>query len=202
MSYRHCKHCAWGFEHDEWVDSTFCPNCGARLKPGSSTRPRGGEVEHIEPYADVDPARQTKIPVKDIYGELKRVAHTHPYLAGIGAVAVGLAAVWAAPTLITVGNAIVWIGAIITGCGFLSVAFVDREEAERWLKVGVLTLLGGVVIMVGGYTLAVMGICSAAGGVGVAGKATTEDLLKWNLRRKLDKMPIKELMALSRQMDA
>jgi hypothetical protein len=202
MAFKHCKHCAWGFEHDEWVDSAFCPNCGSRLKPRPSAEPRREEVEHIEPYADVDPVpTKTLIPVKDICGELKRVAHSHPYLAGIGAVAVGLAAVWAAPTLVAVGTAIVWIGAIITGCGFLSVAY-DRDQAIRWLEVGLLTLFGGAFIILAGYTLAVLGICSAAGGVGIAGKTATEDLLKWNLKRKLDKMPIKELIALSRQMDA
>ncbi|VGO18804.1 hypothetical protein [Pontiella sulfatireligans] len=202
MAFKHCKHCAWGFEHDEWVDSTFCPNCGTRLGPRPTGGPDRGNVEHIEPYADVDPAPESRVPVMDVWGKLKGAAGSHPYLAGIGAVAIGLAAVWAAPILVTIGTAIVWIGAIITGCGFLSVAYVDRDEAMRWLEVGVLTIGGGLVIILSGYTLAVLGICSAAGGVGISGKAATEDLLKWNLRRKLDKMPIKELLALSRQMDA
>ena len=40
--------------------------------------------------------------------------------------------------MITIGTAICWIGAIITGCGFLSVAHADQEEsmrmAEKMLK--------------------------------------------------------------------
>jgi hypothetical protein len=158
-------------------------------------------VEHIEPYADVDPAPKPRLPVEQICGELKNAARSHPFLFGIGAIAVGAGAVMAAPTLVTVGTAIIWIGAIITGCGFMSVAYVDREEAEPWLEMGVLILLGGATILLLGYALAILGLCSAAGGAGVALKAGAEEALRWRIKRQMQEKSFTELLALSRQME-
>ena len=202
MAYRHCRNCGWGYRNrEEWEAGRFCPNCGSRLEPRSSAQPKRRMVEHIEPYADVDPAPKPRLPVEQICGELKNAARSHPFLFGIGAIAVGAGAVMAAPTLVTIGTAVLWIGAIITGSGFLAVAYVDQEESEPWLEAGVLILLGGAAILLAGYTLAILGLCSAAGGVGVAGTATAKELIKWNLKRRLDKMPLAELLQIAQRMD-
>ena len=50
---------------------------------------------------------------------------------------------------------------------FLSVAFVEKKEAERGIAAGLLALLGGAGIELVGYLLAVAGFCATAGGAGV-----------------------------------
>ena len=193
--HQHCPRC--GQRHDR--EANYCSRCAHALRSKSKcSRPK---VEHLDPYPDVGPALKPKIPVREVCGTLQRAARTHPYLTGIGAVAVGLAAVWAAPTLITVGTAICWIGAIITSCGFLSIACMDREESMRWLEVGVLTLFGGAAILLIGYALALLGICSVAGGTGVALKAGSEEALRWRLRKKMESKSFAELLEIARRME-
>ena len=192
--HQHCPRCG----QRQGRDANYCSRCAHALR--SKARGSRPKVEHLDPYPDAGPVLQPKIPVREVCGTLQHAARTHPYLTGIGAVAVGLAAVWAAPTLITIGTAICWIGGIITGCGFLSVAHADREESMRWLEVGLLTLLGGVALMLAGYTLALLGICSVAGGTGVAVKAGGEEALRWRLRKKMESKSFAELLELNRQM--
>jgi hypothetical protein len=193
--HQNCPRC--GQRHGR--EANYCSRCAHALRSKAKfSRPR---VEHLEPYPDLDAARKPKIPVMEVCGTLKGAARSHPYLTSIGAVAVGLAAVWAAPTLITIGTAICWIGAIITGCGFLTIAYGDREESMRWLEIGLLTLLGGAAIMMVGYAMALLGICSVAGGTGVALKAGGEEALRWRLRKKMESKSFAELLEIARRME-
>jgi len=122
--------------------------------------------ENINPYPCGDAPPKLRLPVGEIIRELKQVAREHPFVFSAGAIAAGIGAILAAPALVTIGTGIMWIGGIITATGFLSAAFVEKREAERWIAVGLLALLGGAGIALTGYLLAVAGFCATAGGAG------------------------------------
>jgi hypothetical protein len=60
------------------------------------------------------------------------------------------------------------IGAILVSTGMLSVLYVEKAEAERWVAAGLLTLIGGAAIGLVGYALTVTGVVAVVGGAGTA----------------------------------
>lgn len=59
---------------------------------------------------------------------------------------------------VTLGQGVMLIGAILIATGMLSVLYVDKKQAEKWIAAGLLTLVAGTGIALIGYALTVAGI--------------------------------------------
>ena len=72
------------------------------------------------------------------------------------------------PGLVTLRQGMMLIGGILVATEMLSVLYVDKEQAEKWIAAGLLTLVAGTGIALIGYALTVAGIVAIVGGTGVA----------------------------------
>ena len=67
----------------------------------------------------------------------------------------------------------------------LSVLYVDKNQAEKRIATGLLTLVAGTGIALVGYVLTVAGIVAIVGGTGVETKATVEAVLRKRIESRL-----------------
>lgn len=79
--------------------------------------------------------------------------------------------------------------------------YVEKEQAEKWITAGLLTLVAGAGIALVGFALTTVGVIAVVGGSGVATKATVEIVLRKRIEQQLKEKSITELIDLSRQLN-
>jgi hypothetical protein len=79
----------------------------------------------------------------------------------------------------------------------LSVLYAEKEQAEKWIAAGLLTLVAGAAIALVGFALTAAGI--VVGGTGVSTKATVEGILRKRIEKKIREKNFSELLDLTRR---
>ncbi|WP_136065290.1 hypothetical protein [Pontiella sulfatireligans] len=92
------------------------------------------------------------------------------------------------------------IGGILIATGMLSVVYVEKSEAEKWISAGLLTLVAGAGIALAGFALTTAGVVAVVAGSGVATKATVEEILRRKIEKQMREKSISELIGISRQL--
>lgn len=93
------------------------------------------------------------------------------------------------------------IGGILIATGMLSVVYVEKEQAEKWISAGLLTLVAGAGIALVGFAMTTAGVVAVVAGSGVATKATVEEVLRRRIAKQMREKSITELIDLSRQLN-
>jgi hypothetical protein len=197
MAYRHCSGCGRAFDQKTWQRESFCSSCGEPLK----TALRRDEPLNIKPYPD-NPRKsgEVRLAVGEILEQLSGFAKRHPYLFSASAVAAGIGGIILGPGLVTIGQGVMLIGGILLATGMLSVVYVEKEQAEKWIAAGLLSLVAGSGIVLVGYALTVAGIVAVVGGSGVAVKTTAEEMLRRRIEKKIRDKSISQLIDISRRL--
>ena len=92
------------------------------------------------------------------------------------------------------------IGGILLATGMLSVVYVDKDQAEKWIAAGLLTLVAGTGIALVGFALTLAGIVAVIGGTGVATRASIEVILRKRIEKQTREKSIRQLITISRQL--
>ena len=100
------------------------------------------------------------------------------------------------PGIVTLGQGVMVIGGILTATGMLSVVYTEKEQAERWIASGLITLVAGAGIALVGFALTAAGIVAVVGGSGVATKTAVEEILRNKIKSQLRKKSRRELLDL------
>jgi hypothetical protein len=196
--YRHCTGCGRGYDQKIWQKESFCGSCGEPLK----TSLRRDQPLHADPYPDAPPKSvNVSLAVGGMVDQLCQFAKEHPFLFSAGALVAGAGAIMLGPSLITLGKGVMVIGGILVATGMLSVLYVEKEQAEKWISAGLLTLIAGFGIALIGLALTAAGIVAIVGGTGVATKATVEEILKRRITKQMEGKSIVELIELSKQLN-
>jgi hypothetical protein len=196
-TYRHCPGCGRGYEQKKWQKESFCGSCGESLKTGMQRR---DEPQEIHPYPDRNPPPKPGLVINKLLNELGECAKKHPFLFSAGAVAFGVGGILLGPGLVTIGQGVMLIGGILASTGFLSVLYVDKKQAEKWIAAGMLTLVAGAGIALAGFALTAAGVVAVVGGTGIATKATVVEILRRRIEKQIREKSITELMSISKQM--
>ena len=194
--YRHCPGCGRGYDQKTWQKESFCGSCGEPLKTGL----RRNEPEEVRPYPDRDTPPNLRGGLNNLIEQLSACAKQHPYLFSAGALAAGAGAIMLGPGIVTLGQGVMVIGGILTATGMLSVVYTEKEQAERWIASGLITLVAGAGIALVGFALTAAGIVAVVGGSGVATKAAIEGILRNKIKSQLREKSIKELLDVTRQL--
>jgi uncharacterized membrane protein HdeD (DUF308 family) len=158
------------------------------------------EPLNINPYPD-NPPPKLKIEINTLLGELGECAKHHPFWFSAGMVAAGIGGIMLGPGLVTLGQGVMVIGGILIATGMLSVVYVEKAEAEKWISAGLLTLVAGAGIALAGFALTTAGVVAVVAGSGVATKATVEEVLRRRIAKQMREKSISELIDLSRQLN-
>jgi hypothetical protein len=196
QAYRHCTGCGRDYDQKSWQRESFCASCGEPLK----TNLRRDEPQEIHPYPD-KPAPNLKNGINDLLDQLGECARKHPFWFSAGALAFGVGGILLGPGLVTLGQGVMVIGAILASTGFLSVLYVEKEQAEKWISAGLLTLVAGGGIALVGFALTTAGVVAVVGGTGVATKATVEEILRKRIEKKIREKNFSELLDISRRLN-
>ncbi len=198
MAYRHCSGCGRAFEQKNWQQESFCGSCGEPLKKGLQRE----EPLDIHPYPERNAPQGLRLELSSLIDQLGRCAKTHPFLFSTGAVAAGIGGIMLGlEVLVTLGQGVMVIGGILLATGMLSVVYVEKEQAEKWIAAGLLILVAGTGIALVGYALTAAGIVAVVGGSGMAVKETAEQILRRRIEKKIQDKSISQLIDLSRQLD-
>jgi hypothetical protein len=133
--------------------------------------------------------------------QLYQYAKEHPVLFGAGALAAGAGAIMLGPGLIALGQGVMMIGGILVATGMLSVVYTEKEQAEKWIAAGLLTLVAGAGIALIGYALTVAGIVAVVGGTGLVTRAAVEEILRLRIKSQLREKSVTELIDISRKLN-
>jgi hypothetical protein len=196
-AYRHCAGCGRDYDQKSWQRESFCGSCGEPLKTGLQR----DEPQQIHPYPDRNPPPKLRFAINDLLDELGECARKHPFWFSAGALAAGVGGILLGPGLVTLGQGVMVIGSILVATGMLSVLYVDKEQAEKLIAAGLMTLVTGAGIALAGFILTAAGIVAVVGGTGVATKATVEIVLRKRIEQQLKDKSITELINLSRQLN-
>jgi hypothetical protein len=196
-TYKHCTGCGRSYNQQAWQKESFCSSCGESLKMGMQR----DEPQTIHPYPDRNPPPKPSFAIKKMIDELGECAKKHPFWFSAGALAFGIGGVLLGPGLVTIGQGVMVIGAILASTGFLSVVYVEKEQAEKWIAAGLLTLVAGAGIALVGFALTAAGVVAVVGGTGVATKATVEEILRKRIEKKIREKSISELLSISKQLN-
>jgi NhaP-type Na+/H+ or K+/H+ antiporter len=139
--------------------------------------------------------------INKLLDELGECAKKHPFWFSAGALAAGVGGIMLGPGLVTIGQGVMVVGAILASTGFLSVLYVDKEQAEKWISAGMLTLVAGAGIALAGFALTAAGIVAVVGGAGGATKTTVEEILRKRIEKKIREKNFSELIDISRQLN-
>jgi hypothetical protein len=195
-AYRHCSGCGRAFDQKSWQRESFCGSCGEPLKRGLQR----DEPQEIHPYPEREPPPNLGDGLNGLVDELALCARQHPFWFSAGALAAGVGGIMLGPGLVTLGQGVMAIGAILVSTGMLSVLYVEKEQAEKWIAAGVLTLIAGAGIALAGFALTTAGVVAVVGGAGTATKASVELILRRRIESQLKEKSISELVDLTRQL--
>jgi hypothetical protein len=196
-TYKHCAGCGRDYDQKSWQRESFCGSCGEPLKTGLQR----DEPQAIHPYPDRDPPPKLRFVINDLLDELGECARKHPFWFSAGALAAGVGGILLGPGLVTLGQGVMVIGAILASTGFLSVVYVEKEQAEKWIAAGLLTLVAGAGIALVGFALTAAGVVAVVGGTGVATKATVEEILRKRIEKQIREKNFSELLDISRRLN-
>jgi hypothetical protein len=195
--YRHCSGCGRGYNQQAWQKESFCGSCGEPLKNRISYE----EPLDIHPYPERNSPQGLRLELSGLIDQLGRCAKTHPYLFSAGALATGAGAILLGPGLVTLGQGVMLIGGILLATGMLSVVYVEKGQAEKWIAAGLLTLVAGTGIALVGFALTIVGVIAVVGGTGLAVKETATQMLRRRIEKKIREKSISQLIDISRQLD-
>ncbi|WP_168433124.1 hypothetical protein [Pontiella sulfatireligans] len=154
----------------------------------------------IHPYPD-NPPPKLNVEINGLLDELGECAKKHPFWFSAGAVAAGVGGIMLGPGLVTLGQGVMAIGGILIATGMLSVVYTEKEQAEKWISTGLLTLVAGAGIALAGFALTTAGVVAVVAGSGVATKATVEEVLRRKIEKQMREKSISELIGISRQLN-
>jgi hypothetical protein len=195
-AYRHCPGCGRAFDQKSWQRESFCGSCGEPLKRGLQR----DEPQEIHPYPEREPPPNLGAGLNVLVDQLGECAKKHPFWFSAGMVAAGVGGIMLGPGLVTLGQGVMVIGGILIATGMLSVVYVEKAEAEKWISAGLLTLVAGAGIALVGFALTTAGVVAVVGGAGVATKATVEAILRKRIESQLRQKSISELVDLTRRL--
>jgi hypothetical protein len=92
------------------------------------------------------------------------------------------------------------IGGMLLATGMLSVVYDEKEQAEKWIAAGLLSLTAGAGIVLVGYALTVAGIIAVVDGSGMAVKTTAEVMLRRRIEKQIQDKSISLLIDISRRL--
>ncbi|VGO23265.1 hypothetical protein SCARR_05372 [Pontiella sulfatireligans] len=93
------------------------------------------------------------------------------------------------------------IGGILIATGMLSVVYVEKEQAEKMISAGLLTLVAGAGIALAGFAMTTAGVVAVVAGSGEATKATVMEILRRKIEKQMREKSISELIGISRQLN-
>lgn len=196
-AYRHCSGCGRAFDQKTWQRESYCGSCGEPLK----TQLRRVDPLDIHPCPERSPPLKPGAVINDLINQLKACAKAHPYWFSAGALVAGAGGILLGPGLVTLGQSVAIIGAILVGTGMLSVAYVEKAQAEKWIAAGLVTLVAGAGIALIGYALTAAGVVAVVGGSGIATKATVQSILRKRIEKQLRDKNINDLLRIARQLE-
>ena len=147
----YCSRCGTGMGREQWLESIFCFQCGARLQKG------------------LDPVDRVTIPSRSAE-TLRVVAGTvknRPVVASVGSIGIGAAGIVAAPFLMLAGQ---WLTGL--GIGFILLCWLtdsmdETQPCRGGARYGAIMAGAGVLTIGAGYVVLAVGVVSTLFGVGL-----------------------------------